>query len=206
MNTGSSTALRQPTCITSSRLVDNKQGLSRRLLKLSKISSITNYVENRITKPYHIMRSSIESSASDNGGHYYSTADVDGSSLQQDNPSEHVGHRNNEGSRAGSIWKHGLPRVLNRRAAMLASMAVFAVGSSCFCCREALAVEEDWSYGGPSGSSKWGGTCAVGARQSPINVAINKALHGEVLGELQFDYKLCTPTFKNPGHGTMQVQ
>lgn len=65
---------------------------------------------------------------------------------------------------------------------------------------------EDWSYGGPAGAAQWGGTCAIGAQQSPVDVRLNKAQHGESLGELQFLYKLCTPTFKNPGHGTMQVQ
>lgn len=91
---------------------------------------------------------------------------------------------------------------------MVASMAFLGVGSSCSCCNPALsaAAAEDWSYGDLAGASSWGGTCAIGARQSPINVRVDKAQHGEALGELQFDYKLCTPTFKNPGHGTMQVQ
>jgi len=86
---------------------------------------------------------------------------------------------------------------------MLNSMAFLGVGGGfCSCCNVAVAGVEDWSYGDP----KWGGTCANGARQSPIDVRVNKALHGEALGELQFDYQSCTPTFKNPGHGTMQVQ
>ena len=91
--------------------------------------------------------------------------------------------------------------MFTRRAALWASsMAVF---SACSCCRAAVVgAEEDWSYGGPS---QWSGTCAIGAQQSPIDVTIHKALHGEALGELQFDYTSCTPVFKNPGHGTMQV-
>ncbi|KAG0563279.1 hypothetical protein KC19_8G018400 [Ceratodon purpureus] len=198
------TSLPQPTCISSSRIVDNKQRLTLRLLKLSKIPSGINHVENRIRKPYHLRCSSVESRASINAEHCHSIADSECSSVQPDYPSDHLGHRSEEGCRTGATWKDGSPRALNRRSAMLASMAVFGVGSSCSCCRAALAVE-DWNYGGPSGASKWGGTCAIGAQQSPIDVTINKALHGEALGEMQFEYKLCTPTFKNPGHGTMQV-
>ena len=172
----SSRSLVASTCeITSSSLIDNKQ-------RSLTTPSVTPHVENRRTKS-HLFRCASE--------HDHSSAGSEGSSLQQ---------RNEEGSRAD-----GSQRVLNRRAAMVASMAVLGVGSACSCCRAALAAEE-WSYGGPSGPSKWGGTCAIGAQQSPIDVTINTALHGEALGELQFDYKLCTPAFKNPGHGTMQVQ
>jgi hypothetical protein len=182
----SSRSLVASTCvITSSRLVDNKQ-------RSLTILSVTVHVENRRTKPHHFRCASVvEPSTSEHHGH--SSAGSEGVSLPQSRFSE-------EGSRAD-----GSPRVVNRRAAMVASMAVLGVGSACSCCRAALAAEE-WSYGGPSGPSKWGGTCAIGAQQSPIDVTFNTALHGESLGELQFDYKLCTPAFKNPGHGTMQVQ
>lgn len=185
------------TCTSSSRFVQNKQRLTRRLLKLSKILSVSNHVENRRRKPHHVAGCSVEGNADS------STSDVDADS--EGSSSKRLGHRDEEGSSAGATLRDGLPGVLNRRAAMVASMAVFGVGSSCSCCRAALAVEE-WSYGGLAGASKWSGTCAIGTRQSPIDVTTNKASHGEALGELQFDYKLCTPTFKNPGHGTMQVQ
>lgn len=97
--------------------------------------------------------------------------------------------------------------VVNRRAAMVASMAAFGFGA-CSCCRAALAVDEsEWSYGGPSGPPLWTGTCATGQKQSPIDVPLRKLQHGQPgLGELMFDYKLSSPVFTNPGHGTMEVQ
>ena len=87
---------------------------------------------------------------------------------------------------------------------MVASFGALAFGS-CSCC-EAVLAAEDWSYGGPSGPPTWTGTCATGAKQSPIDVNMRKITLGQAtLGELVFDYKPSTPTFTNPGHGTMEV-
>ncbi|KAG0601150.1 hypothetical protein M758_11G087600 [Ceratodon purpureus] len=102
--------------------------------------------------------------------------------------------------------KSGSPsiRLINRRATMVASFGALAFGSCSSC--EAVLAAEDWSYGGPSGPPTWTGTCATGAKQSPIDVNMRKITLGQAtLGELVFDYKPSTPTFTNPGHGTMEV-
>lgn len=93
---------------------------------------------------------------------------------------------------------------VGRRAVMWSSMAAFGVRFSCPCC-EAAQIE-DWSYEGPTGPREWGGKCATGVQQSPINITVNEVRGGEALGELLFEYESGTPTFKNTGHGTMQVR
>ena len=96
---------------------------------------------------------------------------------------------------------------LNRRSWLATSMAALggvAMASCPCCCNSALAAE-DWEYGQPCGPKQWGGTCASGRRQSPIDVPLKQVLAGEGLGELVFDYNAGVPEFVNTGHGTMQV-
>ena len=99
---------------------------------------------------------------------------------------------------------------LNRRSWLATSMA--ALGgvaiASCPCCSNSSSsawAAEDWEYGQPCGPKQWGGTCASGRHQSPIDVPLKQVLTGEGLGELVFDYNPGVSEFVNTGHGTMQV-
>lgn len=177
-------------------------------LELLKLPSASNHVEVRWVKSYDVrcscFKTNAESSFTTNACLRPSIPDTEDSSLslrdnQLGNPPELVNREEKDIRTRAAL--NGSSSKVNRRRTMLASLAAFDV--SCSCCKASMA--EEWSYGGPSGASKWSGTCSIGARQSPIDVPIKKAQYEEALEELLMDYKMSTPTFKNPGHGTMEV-
>eukprot|EP00897_Mesotaenium_endlicherianum_P005209 jgi/Mesen1/4716/ME000241S03756 len=98
-------------------------------------------------------------------------------------------------------------RHISRRRLFAAASAIASCSCSlCPTLGEARADSGIWGYGEYSGPPEWGGVCAVGETQSPINIPLEGALFGvDTLGPLDFTYESSRPSFLNGGHGTMQV-
>lgn len=110
-------------------------------------------------------------------------------------------------------------RDVSKRRLLAGTAAGFFAGCACQLCGSQLAKYPSnpaWTYepiegtldkGGPGA---WGGTCAFGQMQSPIDLRISKLLQvppvPENFGDLATNYKR-TPNciVSNTGHGTMQV-
>ncbi|KAK9838365.1 hypothetical protein WJX81_007322 [Elliptochloris bilobata] len=94
-----------------------------------------------------------------------------------------------------------------QRSALLRSALVGFVACPC-CARLAAASETTWGYTDAEGPRSWGGTCASGSRQSPVDLPARAppgAGHGP-LGQLHMDYaRGAQASVLNTGHGTMQV-
>lgn len=95
-------------------------------------------------------------------------------------------------------------KLLGRRR--LISKGLLAAVCCPLCSQLQTASAAEWSYGGPSGPTGWGGFCAFGRQQSPVDVPVKGAqLKMDALGKLHFNYSAADVTVVNTGHGTMQV-
>ncbi len=64
---------------------------------------------------------------------------------------------------------HGPPAGALPRSALLRSALAGLVACPC-CVRAAAANETTWGYGDADGPREWGGACAAGAQQSPVDL------------------------------------
>jgi hypothetical protein len=95
-------------------------------------------------------------------------------------------------------------KLLGRRR--LLSKGLLAAVCCPLCSQLQTASAAEWSYGGPSGPTGWGGFCAFGRQQSPVDVPVKGSqLKMDALGKLHFNYSAADVTVVNTGHGTMQV-
>jgi len=100
--------------------------------------------------------------------------------------------------------RHATPRPPSSRAAARARAAAMAGHE-----RSAHGADPHWSYEGDTGPQAWGklkpdfSVCAIGKRQSPINIEDNATLQGPA-EPLQFHYQASGASVVNNGH-TIQV-
>jgi carbonic anhydrase len=89
---------------------------------------------------------------------------------------------------------------MNRRA-VLRSAAALAL---CPLCAKVAAANEPghWGYSGPRGPANWGGTCAAGSRQSPVNLT---GAAKAAMAPLQPAWSPTAGAIKNNGH-TIEVE
>jgi carbonic anhydrase len=88
---------------------------------------------------------------------------------------------------------------MNRRTILKMSAALAA----CPLCAGARAeTGGHWGYSGPRGPANWGGTCATGSRQSPVNLA---GATRAAMAPLQPAWAPTAGTIKNNGH-TIEVE
>lgn len=122
----------------------------------------------------------------------------------------------------------GIARPMPRRSLIqtLAAGAVAATLCPCTACATAMpgldfagaanakevaanAPSPAWTYGAQEGPKQWGGMCAGGLAQSPVNVPLlwaKPSIPDPDMPPLDFEYKLGQPAAVfNTGHGTMQV-
>ncbi len=93
------------------------------------------------------------------------------------------------------------PRLISPgRRAVLGLTAI----ALCSCCPLPRADAMQFSYGTQSGPAEWGGTCAAGSSQSPVNIssAAAQAAAEASAGAMQFNYRVLRgATVLNSGHG-----
>jgi len=73
------------------------------------------------------------------------------------------------GPAADERGAHGSPLSALPRSALLRGALAGLVACPC-CVRAAAANETTWGYGDADGPREWGGACAAGARQSPVDL------------------------------------
>ena len=95
---------------------------------------------------------------------------------------------------------------MNRRTILKMSAALAACP---FCAGARAETGGHWGYSGPRGPQHWGGTCATGARQSPVDLT---GAARAAMPALQPQWAAAAGAIKNNGHtveveagGTLQV-
>eukprot|EP00898_Chlorokybus_atmophyticus_P000012 jgi/Chlat1/1010/Chrsp109S01440 len=100
------------------------------------------------------------------------------------------------------------PIKLTRRAAttaLFASALAPLVGCPCCVTGGGVAKADEWGYVGEK--FNWGGMCAAGNTQSPINIELGKtAAMATAPYNININYRPSPASVLNTGHGTMQVQ